>query len=215
MAPSFLRRLITSSLAVCAVAPALLLSACASTESRGGSTLRFALSTTTQATAIATPAIRAGEVRVVSRRVNLQEPLRLGAANGNVTITFARRQYEGATVTLNATSLEQGAVTAYTFPEHARRATPAFFALDPSRVSLPNGGSVSCWTDNESGRVLAQAFDAEGRGLGAPIAASPEGMEVFGAPQVIAADGRHVVAAFFASTEDGFELVAASLEQVR
>jgi hypothetical protein len=216
MPPSFVRRLVTASLALCAVAPSLFVAACAAPESQRASTLRFAVSTTTAATATAAaPPIRVGEVRVLSRHVNLQEPILLGAAEGNVTITFAHRQREGSTVALNPTSLEPNSVTAYTYSEHVKRARPPFLALDLSRVLLANGGSMSCWTDSESSRVLAQAFGADGTWVGSPIAVSPEGMDVFGAPQVVVADGRHVVAAFFASTEDGFELVAASLEQVR
>lgn len=212
MARSLVHRRASASLALCAVVPALALSACAPPESRSASTLRFALSTTPEATATATaPAIRVGEVRVLSRRVNLQEPVLLSAVDGNVRVTFALRQREGATVALNPTSLEQAAVTPYTYSEHAKRATPPFLALEPSRVTLANGGSMSCWTDDHSGRVLAQAFGVGGTWLGSPIAVSAERVDVFGAPQVIAADSRHAVAVYFVSGEDGFELVAASL----
>lgn len=214
MARSFVRCLVTASVALCAVAPALALSACAAPESQGASTLRFALSTSTSATATA-PALRVRELRVLSRHVNLLQPILLGAADGNVTVTFALRQRNGATVALNPMSLERSTVAPYTYSEQAKRATPPFLAMDPARVLLASRGSVSCWTDSESGRLLAQAFGADGTWLGSPIAVSPEGMDVFGGPQVIAADGQHLVVAFFVSTEDGFELVAASLEQVR
>jgi hypothetical protein len=213
MSPSIVRRFVTAALVFCAVAPSLALLACAAPESSGASTLRFALSTTTANAAA--PAIRPGEVRVLSRRVNLQQPILLGKVDGNVTVTFALRQREGATIALNPTSLEQTAVAAYTYSEYVKRATPPFLGVDPSRVILASGGSVSCWTDSESGRVLAQAFAADGTWIGSPIAVSPEGMEVFGAPLVLAVDTHRVVAAFFASTEDGFELVATSFEPVR
>ena len=216
MAPSLLHRVVTASLALCAVVPALALSACAPPESRGASTLRFALSTAPQVTASASaPAIRLGEVRVLSRRVNLQEPILLSAAGGNVTVTFALRQREGTTIVLNPMSLEQATVTPYTYSEHGKRATPPFVALEPSHVTLANGGSMSCWTDDPSGRVLAQAFGAGGAWLGSPIAVSAEGTDVVGAPQVIAVDSRHAVAVYIVSSEDGFQLVAASLQQVR
>ena len=218
MFTSLARHLVTASLALSAVAPALALSACAQPELQAGSTLRFALSTTSQSGASPSsvaPALHVGEVRVLSRHPNLQQPVFLGAAGANVTVTFAARQREGATVTLDGDTLETKRTAAFTYPAYSKRATPPFVATEPSRAVLASGGSVSCWTDDASGRVLAQAFGADGTWRGSPVPVSPEGMDVFGAPQIATADGRHVVATFFVNTDDGFELVAASLESVR
>lgn len=216
MTVSLLRRLLKTSLALCAVAPMLTLAGCAAGKSLPGSTLHFAVSTASERTTnSSSPALRVAVVRVLSRRVNLQEPLLLGTSGGSVTVTFARRERDGATLAMSPESLEERDVTPYAYASHAKGATPPFLAADPPRVRLANGGSVSCWTAEESGRVLAQAFSADGTWIGSPLAVSPEAMNVFGAPRLVAAGDHHAVVAFFVSTEDGFELVAASLEQVR
>ena len=129
-------------------------------------------------------------------------------------MTFATHERDGTTIAMSPASLEEREVTPFVYAAHARRDTPPFLAANPSRVRLANGGSVSCRTDEASGRVFAQAFGADGTWVGSPLAVSPEGMTVLGAPQLVAADG-HAVVAFFISTEDGFALVAASLVQVR
>ena len=216
MAASLVRLLLHTSLALCAVAPALALAGCAPPESPSVSTLHFAVSTAAPgATSSISPVLRSGTVRVLSRHVNLQEPVLLGTDGGSVTVTFARRERDGATLALHPESLEERSVTSYVYAAHAKRAAPPFLAAEPSRVRLANGGSMSCWTDEESGRVHAQAFSADATRIGSPLAVSPEGTNVFGSPQLVAADDRHAVVTIFVSTEDGFELVAASLEQVR
>jgi hypothetical protein len=216
MDASLLRSFLSTTIVLCAVAPALALAGCAPPESWSGSTLHFAVSTASEgSTSSISPALRVGTVRVLSRHVNLQEPVLLGTDGGSVTVTFARRERDGATLALHPASLEERSVTAYAYAAHATRAAPPFLAAEPSRVRLASGGSVSCWTDEESGRVHAQAFSADGGWVGSPLAVSPEGMNVFGAPQLVATDSHHAVVVFFVSTEDGFELVAASLEHVR
>jgi hypothetical protein len=147
--------------------------------------------------------------------VNLQEPIVLGAVDGSVTVTFAARQREGATFSLHPESLEERSAVAYVYPAHEKAATPPFLAPGRSRASLASGHVIACWTDDESGRVFAQAFRADGAELGSPMAVSPEGMHVFGPPHVVAGDGGHAVVAFFVCTEDGFEVVAESLERGR
>jgi hypothetical protein len=216
MARSLAHRLATVSLTLCAVAPALALSACAPTEANGGSTLRFAVSAPSDAvTQPSAPAVRVGSARVLSRRVNLLQPLELGALGGNVTVTFAVRQLDGTTLSLDPESLAERGAIGHAYPPHAKHAAPPLSAPGAATVSLASGGAISCWTDDESGRVLAQVFRSDGTWIGSPVAVSPEGMDVFGAPRLVAAGGRRAVAAFFVSTEEGFRLVAVSLERVR
>jgi hypothetical protein len=179
----------------------------------------FAVSTT--ASSASAPAIRVSQPRVLSHHVNLLEPVLLGtpagadAAPTDVTITFALRGHEGATFAVDAASLNVRTAKLYTYPPHAKRATPPVFTLAPSRVALEGGASISCWTDQETGRAFAQVRDANGSSRGEPVAVSSPGMTLFGEPQAVTSDGRHVVITFFASDEDGFALVAASLEPVR
>lgn len=214
MVTSLARRFLAKNLGLLALAPLLGLAACSQTSAAGSGDVRFAISTTT-ASAAAVPAVRVNDVRVLSRQVNLQEPVVMGAAGKDVTVTFALRQREGATVNMDAKSLEARGSAPYSYPSGPRPTTPAFFGSEPSRVSLDDGSSLACWTDETAGRVLVQAFGADGSWRGSPVAVSPEGMEAFGAPRVATADGRHVVVTFFASDEERFQLVAASLEPAR
>jgi hypothetical protein len=73
--------------------------------------------------------------------------------------------------------------------------------LERTRASVPlrDGRSLSVWTDDESGHVLAEID-----GL------LPEvlyGGDAVGSPHAATADGEHVVVTFAATTENGFDLV--------
>jgi hypothetical protein len=114
-----------------------------------------------------------------------------------------------------ATSLAARAVVPYSYPVRPRGSAVPLVEAAPASVVLEGGGSLSCWTDAASSRVLVQVFDASGAWRGSPVAVSPDGMAVFGAPHVASPDGRHVVVAFFASDEERFQLVATSLERTR
>ncbi len=216
MPTSFVRRSLTSCFALVALAPLVALSACSTgTASEGAANIRFAVSTTSADAAIS-PTVRVGEVRVLSRHVNLQEPVVMGVAGNDVTVTFALRQREGATFTMDPESLERKAVTPYAYPVHAKRATPPFAPGEqPDAARLESGGSLSCWTNEASRRVMVQAFDAKGGWRGAPVAVSPEEMDVFGAPHIATAEGHRFVVTFVVSDEERFQLVATSIESVR
>ena len=88
MVTSNARRTFSSSFALLALAPLLALSACAEpgSTSAGGGNIRFAISTTTAGAAIA-PAVRVGDIRVLSKHVNLQEPVVMGASGGDMAMT--------------------------------------------------------------------------------------------------------------------------------
>src|SRR4051812_9949855 len=106
-----------------AALPLLALSACTPAAPTDGGSIRFAVSTTAADTAIS-PAVRVHDVRVLSRHVNLQEPVVVGLAGKEVTVTFALRQREGATFMMDAESLEPRTVLPFSYPEHARYVTP-------------------------------------------------------------------------------------------
>jgi hypothetical protein len=201
-------------LAPFAAAALLALSACSPTASTDGASIRFAMSTTAADAAIV-PTVRVREVRVLSNHVNLQEPVLMGSDGDEVTITFAHRRREGETLTLEPTLLEPRAAVPHSYPAQPRGPAAPLLAASPSNVVLDDGSSLSCWTDTASSRVLVQAFDPSGAWRGAPVAISPDGLAVYGAPHVATPDGRHVVVAFFASDEERFQLVAASLERTR
>jgi hypothetical protein len=214
MVASYVCRLIAVGLGLLAAAPILGLVGCAQPTSEGVANVRFALSTTTAAATIA-PTVRVTDVRVVNRHVNLREPVVMGTAGRDVTVTFALRQREGATVVLDHDSLEPRAVTPFTYPSRPRAAMPPVPSSDTSRVKLADGSSLTVWTDDASTRVLVQAFGPDGTWRGSPVVVSPENIDAFGAPQVTSADGRRAVVTFFASDGEGFQLVAASLESAR
>jgi len=213
MIASSLRRFPALCLAPFAAAGLVALSACSPAASSDGASIRFAMSTAT-ADAATVATVRVREVRVLSAHVNLQQPLIVGSAGDDVTITFAHRQREGETLTLGSDALEARAAVPYSYSAELSSPAPRGPA-SPSLVVLGDGSSLSCWTDPVSNRVLVQAFGPSGASRGSAVAISPEGLTVFGEPHVTAPDGRHVVVAFFASDEERFQLVAASLERTR
>lgn len=206
MVTSFYRSLVAAVL--------LTLSACAPAASTDAGSVRFAVSTTAAESAIV-PSVRVREVRVLGTQVNLQEPLFMASSGADVTVTFARRSRHGETLALAPISLEQHGAVPYSYAAPSRGpGVPSVDAV-PERVALEDGGSISTWTDEGTRRVLVQLFSSTGACRGSAVAVSPEGMEVYGAPHLATADGRHVVVAFFASDEERFKLVAASIERTR
>jgi hypothetical protein len=188
---------------------AITLSACASVEAKKTTNVRFAGPTT--ASVVASPALRVIDVRSIGRRVNLQEPIALTASGDQVDITFAFRHREGVTIALAPESVQPRLATPYSFPAHTKPATPHYVVIEPSRVELGGGRFMSCWNDNASRRVFAQAYSAEGTPRGAAVVVSPPAMDVIGSPRAVTTNGHHIVVTFFASGDEGFEVVAASL----
>ncbi len=201
-------------LAPFAAAAVVALSGCSPAASSDGASIRFAMSTT-EADAAIIPTVRVREVRVLSTRVNLQQPILMGSDGDEVTITFAHRQREGEKLTVQPASLEARAAVPYAYSAKPAASAARVDAASPTKVMLEDGSSLSCWTDAASSRVLVQAFAPSGAWRGSPVAVSPDGMLAFGEPHITTPDGRHVVVAFFASNEERFQLVAASLERTR
>ncbi|MDB4936554.1 MAG: hypothetical protein JWP87_3526 [Labilithrix sp.] len=209
---------VRAALGVLVVAPLLALGGCAGVESSRGASVDFAVGS---ASASAPASIRVVRFRILTHRVNLQEPVILGTlagpegTPGEVTITVALRGHEGVTFAVDPVSLDARTAKLYAYPPREAPTSAPAVAPAESRVSLEGGLSLACWTDQESGRVLAQVHDADGSARGAPVSVDVPGMAGFGAPRAMSSDGRHVVVTFFASDEVGFALVAASLEAVR
>jgi hypothetical protein len=214
MLTSSSHRLPALCLAPLAAAAFVAMSACSPAGSSDGASIRFAMSTTDADVAIV-PTVRVREVRVLSTHVNLQHPSVVGSDGDAVTITFAHRQREGEKLTIQPGSLEARTALPYSFSAKPTASAATLDEASPSKVVLEDGSSLSCWTDSASSRVLVQAFAPSGAWRGSPVAVSPDGMVAFGAPHITTPDGRHVVVAFFASDEDRFQLVAASVERTR
>jgi hypothetical protein len=211
MSTSFVRHIIGAGFGSFLCTSVLALSGCAHDANERATTVQFAV-TSASASAAMEPVVRLGEVRVLSKRVNLQERVVLDATGPDVLVTFATRQREGLAVAVDASSLELRRSEPFTFATHAKYEAPPFVAPLRAQVNLEGSGTLSCWTDEASSRVVAQAYDASGNPRGEPVAVSPAGTSVIGVPQAASADGRHVVVTFFAIADGTFELVAASVD---
>jgi hypothetical protein len=154
--------------------------------------------------------IRAGAARVVGARVNPRVPVHLTAEGRSVAVRFAHPHAAGAIVRLEANSLAPVSPEEPAETEH-----PTAPATGPVRIALRHGRFVVCWRrgDIESGyRLMAQAWTAGGSPLGDPVVISPPEADVLGAPELVAVDGEHAVAAFAAISGERFDLLAVSLE---
>ena len=148
--------------------------------------------------------IRVGAVRTVASQVNVAEPVVLAVEDGRINLTYARRGLEGASIALDPEALAPLASTPHTYPARAKGEPPANVATGRATVVLDSGRTMSVWIDEESGHVFA-AID------GAP-AVQVWGGDGIGAARAVTTDGQRVVVAFTTSTENGFDLVAMSLD---
>jgi hypothetical protein len=166
--------------------------------------LRFAI-----ASPSAAPVMGVGEARVLTSRVNLREPIRMGAESGEVTVTVAVRGRRGLTFALEPETLAARGVTPYDYEGHEGSGLQLESA---SRVKLHDGRTLGCWTDDATRRVMARVFDGSGVASGPAIIVSGSDAGVMGAPQAATVDGHHVVVAYFTTTETGFALVATPMK---
>jgi hypothetical protein len=151
-------------------------------------------------------------LRVLSTQVNMRKPVLLTTSGDDVTITFALRGREGVTFAVDPESLEVHKVDIAEYRESELGAMPAYMKYEPTIASLGDGRTVSCWTEEGSSRVLAQVSEADGASRREPFVVLAPGKTVLGSPRATSVDGRHVIVAFFASSGEGFELIAASVE---
>jgi hypothetical protein len=179
---------------------ATLASACAGAPSRE---LGFAIASPS----VAQPIV-VGEARVLTSKVNLREPIRVGVEGGEATVTVAVRGRHGLTFALEPETLAARGVTPYDYEGQPGAGTQL---EDPRGVRLQDGRTLGCWTDDATRSVMARMFDRRGVASGPAIVVSGSDVGVMGAPRAVTADGRHVVVAYFATTETGFVLVARRL----
>jgi hypothetical protein len=161
--------------------------------------------------AIAEPgSLTVGAPKVLSAKVNPMQPVAVRVEGNAIAVTFARRGQAGSVLSVDADSLSTRSSTDYTYA--GKITSPA---MDAQRVALADGGSIVVWTEGSAEwghRAMAQSFGAGGAPRGAPVAVSPDGMDVFGTPRAATIDGRHVVATLPASDGKAFELVAIPIE---
>jgi hypothetical protein len=153
-----------------------------------------------------------GAAGVVDAHVNPSGGMSMSAEVDSVVVRFARPGGQAAVARLDSTSLDELSLTTTEPVDH-----PSVDAR-PGTVVLDGGRIVACWKtgDFERGyRAVAQAFDAsDGSPRGAPVVISPPGLDVIGTPRAVSVDGHRAVAAFEASTGEGFALFAVSIEAI-
>jgi hypothetical protein len=141
----------------------------------------------------------------------MREPLLLAALDGEVTITFAVHGRRGVTLTLAPDSYEARLTTPFVYGEAATGKPPPPGPTKVTRVALRHG-TLACWTEDETHRVLARLYGTEGNQLGPELLISGPTLDVVGPPQVATADGEHVLVVFFAAADGPFQLVATWLD---
>ena len=192
----------TARLATMVVGTALTVGCSHATES---ASVGFALPSTTAALVGARP-LETRAVRVLATRIDLRQPVFVMRADDAIEVTYAVRQRDGVTVRLDPRTLRQiGEPTPYLYPRCSARDVHAHLARDVAHVSLDGGDEITVFTSDEHGRAFARVAD------GPAIAVSPDGMQIVG-PARANTNGREVVAVFVAATDDGFALVATSLD---
>jgi hypothetical protein len=154
--------------------------------------------------------LRAGEARVVDAHINPRVQVHVTAEGGAIAVRFAHPRAVGALVRLSAESLRPVSPEEQVEAEH-----PTAPPMGAVRLVLHDGRFVVCWRQGniESGyRMMARAWTAAGSPVGEPVPISPPEADVLGAPDLVAIDGEHAVAAFAATSGERFELLAVSLE---
>jgi hypothetical protein len=152
-----------------------------------------------------------GESRVLSRQINLQEPIKVAAARGLVTVTFATRQLDGMTMGIDPASLAERTTKPFSYEAHPKYAALPYLAPEIARVVLADKTFVDFWNDEESG-IVAQQYNEGGSLRGGRIVVSPPNVHVLGVPRAATADGHRVVVAFITCGDDGFDLVASPFD---
>lgn len=190
---------------------------CRDSGAPSASAIRFAVTTTASAllpppppSGIPSSGLQLVAIRVLSRHVNLQELVIVTASEDHAKVTFAVRDRKGVTMTLDPETLQPQEIAPYTYTSK-KPVTPPYLPLAPAHALLDDGSSwISVWTDATTARVMGQLHVGPDAHDVLPISADT--MDVMGAPRVAITAGRHAVVVFFASTEEGFDLVAASVK---
>lgn len=167
----------------------------------------FAVPSNTAALAGATvKPVEMRTVRVLATRIDLRQPVFVQRNGDAIEVTYAVRQRDGITMRLDPRTLrEVGERSSYLYPRCSARDVSAHLSRDAAHVELEGGEDVTVFTSDEHNRAFARVAG------GQAFAVSPEGMSIVG-PARANTTGRDVVAVFVAATEDGFSLVATSIE---
>jgi hypothetical protein len=160
--------------------------------------------------AVTAPPASVASTRVLAKRVNLREPVSVAVDGGAVLVRYASRGRTGAELRVDPRTLDVTHETPFTFDGEGPAKTPAYLRVAQAAPRVAGGGRLVVTTDDDAGQVLAHVVAADGAARGEPVAVSGE-RNVVGMPRAATADGRRVVVVYLASTEDGCELVAASV----
>jgi len=155
-------------------------------------------------------AVRVGGTRILDAHVNPMVPVHMAAERGSVAVTFGQPGRRGVVARLDPSSLQL-----LSHEQTGRSEPPAAPSTEASHVVLGGGRILVCWTEDSadgSRHAVAQLWAANGSRLGAPVLISPPDADVFGAPNAVSVDGRHVVVTFASSTGQSFDLTAVALE---
>ena len=142
----------------------------------------------------------------------MMEPLVMEIAGDEVSITFATGKQDGVTLAVEPATLASRTTDAVAYPERPKDEPPPYLATESAHVPLLDGGWVTVWTDVQASRVYAQRFNSDERALGGMVLISHEDANMLGPARAATVDDRHVVVAFFATHQSGYELVVAALD---
>jgi len=155
-------------------------------------------------------AVHVGETRVLDAHVNPMVPVHLAAEGGAVSVKYGHAGRQGALERIDPNSLQL-----LSHQQTGRSDEPSAPSTEATRVVLDGGRFIVCWTQEsaDGGRqAMAQMWAPNGSRIGAPVVISPPDADVFGAPNAVSADGRHVVVTFASTSGGSFDLRAVSLE---
>ena len=158
----------------------------------------FAVPVSTASAITAVPEVRA--TRVIATRVDLRQPIYVRHDGDAIEVTYATRQREGLTVSLDPSSLATSSEAPYVYTRCSSKSAAAHLARGVTNVELHDGREVAVFTTDDSSRVMARVGDD------GPIPVSPEGAVVVGPPRP-STDGKTIAVVYVVAMADGFSLV--------
>ena len=163
-------------------------------------------SATASAAAPGAKPIEVRTTRVLATGIDLRQPVFVQRVGDAIEVTYAMRQRDGVTLRLHPRTLQEiDEKSAYVYPRCSARDVSKHLKRDVAKLSLDTGDEVTVFTSEEVNRGFARVGD------GAAVPVSPGGLAIVG-PARANTNGKDVVTVFVAATQDGFALVATSLE---
>lgn len=147
--------------------------------------------------------MRIGALRTIASSVKISEPHFVGFEDGRAVVTYAHHQHEASAVVLDD-SLMPVSEESRTYPPRPKSEPAAYLAQSRATVPLRDGRAFTVWTDDATGHVMA--------GVDNLLPVVLYGGDVVGCPHAATTDGQHVIVTFAATTEHGFDLMAAQVE---